>query len=95
MQIQPSGSQVSKVESHIAQTLSLTDAIVTLAREPVALLWQNYKKRQAMERSIGAWKKEAYDKDKECRIPVLREPRSVLPDRSQQADKSRRRFEEV
>lgn len=66
MQAQPSGSEVSKVESDIAQTLSLADTIVTLIREPAAWAYQNYSKRQAVKKSIGDWDKEAFDKDRDC-----------------------------
>jgi len=68
----PSGSEVSKVESDISQTISLADSIVTLLREPVALLYQNITKAQELKRSFGHWQGEAIDGDNHCRIPVLR-----------------------
>jgi hypothetical protein len=68
----PSGSEVSKVESDVSQTISLVDSIVTLLREPVSLLYQNIKKREVLERNLGYWQTEALDDYKQCRIPVLR-----------------------
>jgi hypothetical protein len=72
MQPVPSGSAISKVESDIAQTLSLADTIVTLIREPAALAYQSYTRRQAIQRSLGDWENQAFDEDGECRIPVLK-----------------------
>lgn len=71
-QVTPSGSDVSKVESDVSQTISLADSIVTLLREPVALLYQNITKAQELKRSLGHWQGEALDRDKQCQIPVLR-----------------------
>ncbi|PMD61637.1 uncharacterized protein K444DRAFT_374957 [Hyaloscypha bicolor E] len=68
----PSGSEVSKVESDVSQTISLADSIVTLLREPVSLLYQNIKEREVLERNLGHWQTEALDDYKQCRIPVLR-----------------------
>lgn len=67
----PSGSEVSKVESDVSQTLSLADSIVTLLREPVAMLYQNITKAQELRRSLGQWHAEAIDDDKQYRIPML------------------------
>jgi hypothetical protein len=67
-QVPPSGSEVSKVESDVSQTISLADSIVTLLREPVALLYQNITKAQELKRSLGHWHGEAIDGDKQCRI---------------------------
>lgn len=71
-QVQPSGSDVSKVESDIAQTISLAGTIITLIREPVALFYQSAAKAQELKRSLGYWKEEAIDERGQCRIPVLR-----------------------
>ncbi|KXH30653.1 hypothetical protein CSAL01_10638 [Colletotrichum salicis] len=58
VQVQPSGSDVSKVESGISQTLGLVGALTT---------------EQAQKRSLGFWKVEALDEHHgQCRIPVLR-----------------------
>ena len=66
-----SGSEVSKVESDIEQTVKLADTIVTLIREPVTLLYQNITKAQALRRSLGSWEGEARDGNGHYRIPVL------------------------
>lgn len=71
-QVPTSGSEVSKVESDVSQTITLADSVVTLLREPVALLYQNITKVNAMKRSLGSWQADAIDEDKECRVPVLR-----------------------
>jgi hypothetical protein len=71
-QVPASGSEVSRVESDVSQTISLADSIVTLLREPVALLYQNITKAQELKRNLGHWQGEAIDGDKQCRIPVLR-----------------------
>lgn len=71
-QVQPSSSDVSKVESHIAQTISLAGTIITLIREPVALFYQSAAKAQELKRNLGHWKEEAIDEHGQCRIPVLR-----------------------
>ncbi|KAE9368797.1 hypothetical protein N431DRAFT_64443 [Stipitochalara longipes BDJ] len=68
----PSGSEVSKVESDVSQTISLADSIVTLVREPVVLLYENYNKAQELKRNLGPWHGEAIDSHGQCRIPVLR-----------------------
>jgi hypothetical protein len=44
---------------------------VTLTREPVILLYQNINKSKELKRSFGHWQEETFDKDKQCRIPVL------------------------
>lgn len=58
-QVQPSSSDVSKVESHIAQTISLAGTIITLIRDPVALFYQSAAKAQELKRNLGHWKEEA------------------------------------
>ncbi|KAN0093634.1 hypothetical protein V8E51_016818 [Hyaloscypha variabilis] len=68
----PSGSEVSKVESDVSQTISLADSIVTLVREPVVLLYENYTKAQELKRNLGPWHGQAIDSHGQCRIPVLR-----------------------
>jgi hypothetical protein len=72
MQVESSGSEVSKVESDIIQTITLADTIVTLIREPVTLLYQNIIKGQLLKQSLGPWQREAFEENKRCRIPVLR-----------------------
>lgn len=72
MEAQSSGDKVSQVESDIEQTLTLADAIVQLAKIPITLAWQNVEKRRGIKRSVGNWKTEAFDNEKECRMPVLR-----------------------
>jgi len=67
----PSGSEVSKVESDVSQTISLADSIVTLVREPVVLLYGNYTKAQELKRNLGPWHGQAIDSHGQCRIPVL------------------------
>jgi hypothetical protein len=67
-----SGSEVSKVESDVSQTISLADSIVTLVREPVVLLYENYTKAQELKRNLGPWHGQAIDSHGQCRIPVLR-----------------------
>jgi len=54
-QVQPSGSEVSKVENDIAQPVSLADTVVTLIREPVTLLYQNITKSQELKLRLGHW----------------------------------------
>jgi hypothetical protein len=66
-----SGDKYSQVLSDIEQTFTLAGTIITLVKEPIALVWQNFEKRTAIQRSIGDWGKEAYN-DGECHMPVLR-----------------------
>lgn len=68
---QLSGSDVSKVESDISQTVSLADSVVTLVREPISLLYNNYNKTKKLKQSLGAWQGEALDTNGQSRIPVL------------------------
>jgi hypothetical protein len=70
-QVQPSGSDLSKVENDIVQTISLADTIITLIREPIALVYKNVTKAQQLKRSLGLWQEEALDDTGQCRIPVL------------------------
>ncbi|KAH9238383.1 hypothetical protein K456DRAFT_1173853 [Colletotrichum gloeosporioides 23] len=69
---QSSGSDVSKVESDIQQTVTLAGTIVTLVREPISLLYQNVVKTQNLKRSLGVWQKRMLDRNGYCGIPVLR-----------------------
>jgi hypothetical protein len=69
---QLSGSDVSKVESDISQTVSLADTVVTLVREPISLLYNNINKTKKLKQSLGAWQDEALDANGQSRIPVLR-----------------------
>jgi hypothetical protein len=71
-QVQPSGSSVSRVESDIAQSISLAGTLVTLLREPVTLFYQNKAKLEDLKLSLGHWQGEAFGTDKRYRIPVLR-----------------------
>ncbi len=48
-QVPVSGSEVSKVESDVSQTISLAGSVITLLREPVALLYQNINKAQKLK----------------------------------------------
>ncbi|KAF5640442.1 PFS domain protein [Fusarium sp. NRRL 52700] len=73
VQYEASGSEVSKVESDIAQTVNLADTVVNLIREPIVLLYQNISKKKALHASLGIWKDEALDDAGQCRIPVLLE----------------------
>ncbi|KAK1657844.1 hypothetical protein BDP55DRAFT_638364 [Colletotrichum godetiae] len=50
---QPSGSDVSKVESDISQTLGLAGALTTLVSKPASFLYNNYTREQAQNRSLG------------------------------------------
>jgi len=63
----PSGSEVSKVEDDISQTVSLAGSIFKLVREPVALLYGNYTKAQELKRNLGPWHEEAIDSHGQCR----------------------------
>lgn len=67
-----SGSDVSKVESDISQTVSLADTVVTLVREPISLLYNNINKTKKLKQSLGAWQDEALDANGQSRSPVLR-----------------------
>lgn len=69
---EPSGSHVSKAESDVAQTISLAGSIITLVREPVALVYKNVARGQRLKRSPSAWQPEAIDEAGRCRIPMLR-----------------------
>ncbi|KAF5579659.1 PFS domain protein [Fusarium subglutinans] len=71
IQYEASGSEVSKVESDIAQTVNLADTVVNLIREPIVLLYQNISKKKALHASLGIWKDEALDDEGRCRIPVM------------------------
>ncbi|GKT41221.1 uncharacterized protein ColSpa_01402 [Colletotrichum spaethianum] len=68
---QPSGSDLSIVESDIVQTITLADTLVTLIREPIAIVYKNITKTQALKRSLGLWQEEALDDNGQSRIPVL------------------------
>lgn len=68
---QTSSTELSKVESDIVQTVGLTGTIITLIREPIALIYKNATKDKKLKRSLGFWKGEAL-KTVQCRIPVLR-----------------------
>jgi hypothetical protein len=70
MDVQPTGSQLSKVEADILQTITLGNTVVTLIKEPVTLLYNNIQKKQALKRSLGIWQKEAYEHG-ELHIPQL------------------------
>jgi hypothetical protein len=72
VQVEPSGSEVSKVESDITQTITPADTIVTLIREPVTLLYQNIVKGQQLKQRLGPWQGEAFDENTRCPRPVLR-----------------------
>lgn len=52
---QLSGSDVSKVESDILQTINLADTVVTLVREPISLLYNNISKAKKLKQNLGAW----------------------------------------
>lgn len=69
---QLSGSDVSKVESDILQTINLADTVVTLVREPISLLYNNINKAKRLKQSLGVWRDEALDENGQSRIPVLR-----------------------
>ncbi|GAM35678.1 hypothetical protein TCE0_017r04189 [Talaromyces pinophilus] len=69
---QLSGSEVSKVESDISQTLSVADSVVTLVREPISLLYNNIHKTKKLKQSLAAWRGEVLDANGQSRIPVLR-----------------------
>ncbi|KAF5536834.1 PFS domain-containing protein [Fusarium napiforme] len=73
IQYEASGSEVSKVESDIAQTVNLADTVVNLIREPVVLLYQNISKKRALHASLGIWRDEAPDDAGQYRIPVMLE----------------------
>jgi hypothetical protein len=70
MDVQPTGSQLSNIEADILQTISLGGTIVTLVKEPIALLYSNIQKKQVLKRSLGLWQREAYEHG-ELHIPQL------------------------
>lgn len=71
--VQPSGTDVSKIESDISQTITLADTIVTVIREPIATLYNNYQSSRQLKESLGLWQEEALDGNRQPRIPLLRQ----------------------
>lgn len=69
--VQPSGSELSNVESDVVQTINLADTVITLIREPITLLYNSVAKTKALKRSLGRWQEEALDDNGQARIPVL------------------------
>lgn len=69
--VQPSGTDVSKVENDISQTITLADTIVTVIREPIAALYNNYQSSRRLKESLGLWQEEALDGNRQPRIPLL------------------------
>lgn len=69
--VQPSGSELSNVESDVVQTINLADTVITLIREPITLLYNSVAKTMALKRSLGRWQEEALDDNGQARIPVL------------------------
>lgn len=63
---------MSKFEDDISQTISLAGQIVTLMREPVVFLIDNYTKVQELKRNLEPWHGEDVNSQGQCRIPVLR-----------------------
>jgi hypothetical protein len=56
--------------THISQTITVADALITLVREPVMAILQNVNKDKALKASVGEWKGEAF-KGNGCGIPSL------------------------
>jgi hypothetical protein len=67
----PSGDAVSKVESDVTQTAGVLQTIIKLVEKPITTIYQNRSKTNDIRRSVGHWEKEAYDHNKQCKMPVL------------------------
>ncbi|KAK5694831.1 hypothetical protein LTR97_009422 [Elasticomyces elasticus] len=72
MNVEATGSSVSKIEADALQTITLGQSVVQLVREPVAHFYQRYEQAQAVKRGLGPWTIEVYQKDR-LHIPTLLE----------------------
>lgn len=71
VQYEPSGTDVSKFESDIAQTINLSGSVIELIREPIALLYESINKGRQLKQSLGLWQDEALDDGGQYRIPLI------------------------
>jgi len=67
-----SGDSISQVESDITQTFNLAGVLYTAIQVPLASLYNDYQKRQTIKQNLGCWHKEALNKDRTYRSPVIR-----------------------